>query len=205
MIKYIGVSGLARTGKNIFCDIAIKQLKDNFNLNAKSYALAHELKKDCANFVNSKLGLNVFSEDTKEKSIFRPLLVWYADTKRTQTNGRYWIELLNDAIKRDNNHNIDIILISDIRFAEYPNDEIFWLKNELNGKLIHITKFSYDKLEKNKKIFNDPPNETEKTNDPKIKKNADYLIEWEDVNEPNLINNIYLNQHVNDCLKFILQ
>lgn len=203
MIKYIGISGLARAGKNIFCDIAIKQLKEEYNLKAKSYALAFELKKDCAEFVNSKLGLDVFTENTENKNIFRPLLVWYAHVKRTQSMGRYWIEQLNNTIKNDNNMDSDIILISDIRFAEYPKDEIFWLRHELNGKLIHISKFSYDV--NNNKIFNKPPNETERLNDPKIKKDADYLIEWESSNGDNLINNIDLNQHVRKCLKSILQ
>lgn len=206
MIKYMGVSGCARSGKNIFCDIAIKQLKEDYNLNAKSYALAFELKKDCEPFIKNKLGLDVFSEITEHKNIFRPLLVWYANVKRTQTQGRYWIELLNNTIKNDiNDNNIDIVLISDIRFAEYPKDEIFWLKDELNGKLIHISKFSYDTFIKDKKIFNKPPNDTERLNDPKIKNNADYLIEWESMNGDNLINNEYLNKKVKDCLKFILQ
>lgn len=204
MIKYIGVSGLARAGKNIFCDIAIKQLKSEYNLNAKAYALAFELKNDCADFIKCKLNLNVFSENTNDKNVFRPLLVWYADVKRKQTNGRYWIELLNNTINQDNNSNTDIVLISDIRFAEYKNDEIFWLKNELKGKLVHVSKFSYDNTKTNK-IFNQPPNNTEKENDPIIKENADYLIEWEDIKGENSINNEYLNLNVRECLKVILQ
>ena len=42
--KYIGVSGVARSGKNLFCDIAIKQLSQK-GVKAKQYALAYYLKR----------------------------------------------------------------------------------------------------------------------------------------------------------------
>ena len=48
---YIGVSGFARSGKNLFCDIAQKVLKEKYNLTSKTYALAYFLKKDCEPFI----------------------------------------------------------------------------------------------------------------------------------------------------------
>ena len=100
-IKYIGVSGLARTGKNLFCEIATKQMLETYGLRAKTYALAYQLKKDCAEFVKDKLGMDVFSERTDDKNVFRELLVWYGATKRKQTQGRYWTELLQKHIELD--------------------------------------------------------------------------------------------------------
>ncbi len=73
--KYIGVSGVARSGKNLFCDIAVKQLSLS-GIKAKQYALAFYLKKDCEEFIQTKLGLNVFTEKTEDKAIFREMLVW---------------------------------------------------------------------------------------------------------------------------------
>lgn len=209
---YIAATGLARTGKNLFCDIAARQLYDKYKLTSGVYPLAYELKSDCEKFILEKLGLNVFTEITEEKNIFRPLLVCYADIKRKQTNGRYWLELLD---KRIRNEHVDVVFISDLRFAEYPKDEVFWLKEELHGKLVHINKFTYGFPtngrhvrvinDKTKKIFVDPPNQTEAVNDPKVKKYADYCIEWEDIGGTNQINDPYLNTMVSQCLDVIVK
>jgi len=211
---YIGVSGLARTGKNLFCDIAVKQLKENHNLKAKTFALAYELKNDCKQFTKDKLGINAFTEKTEEKNIIRPLLVWYGGVKRKQTEGKYWTNLLKN---RMDDESFDIAFVSDIRYCEYAADEVQWIQRELKGKLIHISKYTYGfptggrhiKVvnDKTKKIFVDPPNIDEATNDPKLKKYADYLLEWEDIGETGdkkLINNEYLNNEVEKCLKSIL-
>jgi hypothetical protein len=209
---YIGVSGLARTGKNLFCDIAVKQLKEKYNLTAKTFALAYELKNDCREFVWNKLGIDVFTEKTEEKNVIRPLLVWYGGVKRKQTSGKYWTNLLKSRLDEDTS---EVNLISDIRYCEYTNDEVQWIQNKLEGNLIHISKYTYGfptngrhikvKNDKTKKIFTDPPNSEEATNDPKVKMFADYKIEWEDVGGTNLINNEYLNEQVKLALETILK
>ncbi len=71
--SYIGVSGFARSGKNLFCDIAQKVLKEKYNLTSKTYALAYFLKKDCEPFIQEKLGLSAFSEKTEDKNAFREI------------------------------------------------------------------------------------------------------------------------------------
>jgi hypothetical protein len=57
-----------------------------------------------------------------------------------------------------------------------------------------------------------PANEHEKQNDPKLRKNADYLLEWRDVSEDNpnitydyLLTNTELNQNAEQCLISINQ
>jgi hypothetical protein len=202
-IKYIGVTGLARSGKNLYCDILSNQLKTKHGLSSKTYALAYELKKDCEDFVNNKLGLDVFTEVTDQKSIFREMLVWFAAIKRKQTKGRYWLELLNKRLLRDINPP-DVIIISDIRFAEFPTDEVFWLKNELKGKLIHVSKYTHPLLDKTRRIYMEPPNAAEAKNDPMVKELADYKLEWEDVGGDDLLNNQYLNSVVEKTLEIIL-
>lgn len=212
---YIGVSGFARSGKNLFCDIAEKVLKEKFNLSSKTYALAYLLKKDCEPFIQEKLGLSVFSEKTEDKNLFREMLVWYGGVKRKQTEGRYWTGLLHEELKKDTN---DVNFISDIRYVEYSGDEIFWLKKELGGKLVHISKYTYGFPtdgrhyrinDLSKKIYTEAPNQHEAINDPKIRFLADYKVEWEQVttngNKQDLVNNIVLNTIVEDCLKTILK
>ena len=212
---YIGVSGFARSGKNLFCDIAEKVLKEKFNLTSKTYALAYFLKKDCEPFIQEKLGLSAFSEKTEDKNLFREMLVWYGGVKRKQTEGRYWTSLLNEELKKDTN---DINFISDIRYIEYSGDEVFWLKKELNGKLVHVSKYTYGfptdgrhyrVNDKSKKIYTEAPNRHEAINDPKIRFLADYKVEWEQIttngNKQDLVNNVVLNTIVEDCLKTILK
>lgn len=212
---YIGVSGFARSGKNLFCDIAEKVLKEKFNLSSKTYALAYLLKKDCEPFIQEKLGLSAFSEKTEDKNLFREMLVWYGGVKRKQTEGRYWTGLLHEELKKDTN---DVNFISDIRYVEYSGDEIFWLKKELGGKLVHISKYTYGfptdgrhyrVNDLSKKIYTEAPNQHEAINDPKIRFLADYKVEWEQVttngNKQDLVNNVVLNTIVEDCLKTILK
>lgn len=212
---YIGVSGFARSGKNLFCDIAEKVLKEKFNLSSKTYALAYLLKKDCEPFIQEKLGLSAFSEKTEDKNLFREMLVWYGGVKRKQTEGRYWTGLLHEELKKDTN---DVNFISDIRYVEYSGDEIFWLKKELGGKLVHISKYTYGFPtdgrhyrinDLSKKIYTEAPNQHEAINDPKIRFLADYKVEWEQIttngNKQDLVNNVVLNTIVEDCLKTILK
>lgn len=196
---YIGVSGLARVGKNLFCDIAIKQLKEKYGLSAKQFALAYELKNDCRDFVKDKLGIDVFTEKTEEKNIIRPLLVWYGGVKRSQSNGAYWTTLLKNRMNADSS---EVVLVSDIRYCEYEKDEVQWIKNDLNGKLIHIRRYQY--LGDNVKVYTIPPNADEERNDPKLQRFADYELEWEDVGDVDLVNDAYLNKQVEECLSKIL-
>ena len=201
--KIIGVSGLARVGKNLFCDIAIQELNKR-GYSAKQYALAYFLKNDCDQFVKEKLNLNVFSENTEDKNIFREFLVWYGGVKRKQTQGRYWTTLLYKEIEKDPS---DIVFVSDIRYVQYPKDEVHWVQKELGGKLVHISKYTV--LADDTRKYTEPPNDHERVNDPLIKGLADYTVEWSDVsstsnNAINLKECDYLKEVVNKCLNTII-
>jgi len=185
--KYIGISGVARVGKDLYSDIAERLLLDKYNLSSASFALAYYIKKDCEEFVSDKLSINVWSELTEDKDIFRPLLVWYGGIKRKQSKGRYWIDKVDEDIKKTD---VDVILITDIRFAVYDYDETYWLKHQLDGKLVHIAKYSTLGINTNRfdlpqtvKKFVDPANDQEMINDPTLKKWSDHRIEWEDVSK----------------------
>ena len=212
----IGVGGVARAGKNLFCDLLVKQLKQQYALEAKHFALAYELKCDCRDFIRDKFNIDVFTENTEEKKIFRDMLVWYGDAKRKQSNGRYWINKLDMRIEAEfasGTPPIDVAIISDIRYDFYEQDEVDWIKKEKNGPFIHVSKYimSYlhihdDTLSKD---FTRPANEHERVNDPKLQKKADYLLQWEDISYgktltyQELLDNEYLNNAVIECLKSI--
>ena len=198
--KYIGVSGVARSGKNLFCDIAIKQLSQK-GVKAKQYALAYYLKKDCEEFIRTKLGLDVFTEKTEDKTIFREMLVWYGGVKRKQTDGAYWTSMLQKDMDADDN---EVIFVSDIRYDQYPKDEVYWIKEVLGGYLVHVSKYTYNDWDE--RVFTEPPNEHEKLNDPLVKLKSDYLLQWKqsDIKDGLIIDNAYLNLCVKDVLKSLL-
>lgn len=207
----IGIGGVARVGKNLFCDILTNKLIEKYKLSISSFSLALELKEDCRSFIKEKLNLDIYTENTQEKSEFRDMLVWYGDVMRKRTSGRYWIEKLQNKI---NTCNSDVIIVTDIRYDFYDKDEVYWIQKENNGILIHISKYTYGfnandrhvNIKTNKKIFVDPANSHEALNDPKLKKKADYLIEWEDVlysnnyNRKELLENTHLNYHVDEFI-----
>lgn len=71
-MKIIGVSGFARSGKDLFTAVAQKLLTEQ-GLKTEKYALAYELKNDLKDLIKSKVGIDVFTENTNEKNIIRPL------------------------------------------------------------------------------------------------------------------------------------
>lgn len=186
---YIGISGVARSGKNLFCDISKKIITETYGLSCSSYALAYYLKNDCKEFIQDKLGLDVFTENTEDKKVFREMLVWYGDVKRKQTQGRYWTEKLQADIEKDQS---DVVFITDIRYNFYPRDEVYWIHNDLNGWLIHVSKYTYgfppdgrrirsDFANTTQKIWTEPANDHERWNDPKVKLESDFVVEWEHI------------------------
>jgi hypothetical protein len=167
-IFYIGIGGVARSGKDSFANNLLDILKEN-NFNAIKSSLAEPLKHDCKEFISSKLGLDVWTDKTEEKAIFREMLVWYGKVKRQQSEGQYWTNLLT---KRVEIAAPEICIVPDVRYLQYPEDEVFWLKNKMNGILIHIER---------KDINGDivpPANMDESINDKLIKDNADYSVVW---------------------------
>lgn len=181
-MKIIGISGLARSGKDMFTSISQHILETEFNLKTKRFALATELKKDLEQLIWDKTTINVFTDDSSHKKVIRPLLVAYGEVMRTVTEGTYWTNAVEQQLKRTN---VDVAFITDIRYDEYPKDEFYWLKHKMNGKLIHIRKWHFDK-NYNEKVYDLPPNEHEAKNDPKLKNKSDYCFEWEDYNYNNI-------------------
>ena len=186
--KNIGISGLARAGKNLFSDIMVDEFKKQ-GLTAKTFALAFYLKKDCEEFIQNKLNLSVWTEKTEEKTVFRPMLVWYGDVMRKRTQGKYWTSMLEEDLLKST---ADVNLITDIRYSIYEGDEVSWIKEHMQGKLIHISNYS---MKGGQKIFIEPPNEHEMYNDPIVKKSADVRVEWE--NQPNNgYSSLFNNEHL---------
>ena len=179
----IGLSGVAGAGKDLFYELLSQQI------NVKRYSLADNLKRDVADFTLNKYKIHALNCSREEKETIRPFLVFHGSVMRQQTNGRYWTEMLQKQIEEENpdsRYQISHICITDIRYDDYKNDEVSWLKNEMKGKLIHISQYRIEEYQSKKewpkkrlgRVFTKPANEEEKRNDPKLKETADFCIEW---------------------------
>ena len=182
----VGVSGVARSGKNLFCDLIIEELAKQ-GYSAKQFALANALKRDCSNFLETYCDLDVHTDNTHNKSLFLEFLVWYGDLKRKQSNGRHWIEKMDEQISR---YTGDVALVSDVRYAHYPNDELGWVVYEHEGLLVHLRRYErsstavIDETGNVQMNYVQPPNEHERINDPKLREGAHFQLNWPTVDDP---------------------
>lgn len=179
----IGLSGNGLSGKDLLFTLLKQQLKINYGIECKRYSLADELRRELKNFILEKFGFNIFNCAEAQKTKVRPLLVAYAGIKRKETDGRYWLELLQNQMKKDGRFGVTDVptcnIITDIRFAEYGKDELYWLKNEIKGSLIYVEKYLWD-IDYST-IQQPPANSEEAKNNPILKNNADMKFEWNSI------------------------
>ena len=202
--KVIGLGGVARAGKDTFAGILTLKLQQA-GKSVRRVALAEPLKFQVDEFLIKNLGITAFTSATEQKTLIRPMLVWYGDAQRKLTNGRYWIDLAKKTIDETS---YDYYIITDIRYDAYEKDELYFLKKEVNGILCHISKYQTVREDTNsvhviEKRFVKPANDHEEMNDPKIKKAADYIVEWPDagkLDEYELLLNPTLNEYVDQFI-----
>ena len=168
----IGIAGAARAGKDTLCRALTREFLKKGVLAVRKSIAGDTVKGDLQELIERKFKLDSFTEVTEEKEFMRPLLVEYGKMQRAKTQGRYFIEQFQpeqDAIN----------ILPDIRYVEYPKDEVFWLKNEMNGFLIFVERIGiYD------------ANDTEKVNNKIIRNMADHIVSWGSLSEQNDRGNI---------------
>ena len=172
MKKVIGLGGCARAGKDTFAGILAYKLQQA-GKSVRRIALAEPLKVHADEFLVKYLNITAMSPVSEEKQLIRPMLVWYGDVQRKRTNGRYWIDIAKKTIEESK---YDYYIITDIRYDAYEKDELYFLKQEMDGVLCHISKYVVD--QNGEKKFVQPANDHEATNDPKIKSAADHIVKW---------------------------
>lgn len=215
----IGVGGFARAGKDTFVKVASKILKEN-GYTTQKLAFADALKNEIGPFIKQCYGIDVWTDNTEEKTLIRPLLVAHGCQKRVQTNGTYWVNKVSeqiDEIVKNNDVRKHVIFISDCRF---PN-EVDWVHQTWHGWFLHLKKYSieqrcdpddYPREYFDTKVYDEAPNEEEAKNDPICAHNADFGLELENVIQrewrvnnikitPDLVtDNTYLNEEIKLCL-----
>jgi len=193
----VGISGVARSGKNLLCELLMQNLYLE-GYTSKPFALAADLKNDCDEFLYKKCDLNVWTDLTEDKTQFREFLVWYGSLKRKQTDGRYWIDKLD---RRISTYEGDVAIVTDVRYDHYDKDEVYWIKEEKQGLLIHLKRFKRDNT--NFLHYTKPANDHESLNDRSLYEKADINITWETVKDPR--KNDVIIDIVNDTTQKIIQ
>lgn len=179
----IGISGAARCGKDTLCRGLIREF-DKIGIKAVRKSIAGDtVKNDLKAILFEKIQFDSFTEDNQEKESVRPLLVEYGKIMRQKTNGRYFIDQFK--IEED-----CVNIIPDIRYAEYLKDELYWLKNEMNGLSIFIDR---------EEIFD--ANDTEKINNKLIKEVADFHLKWGRLNEQSEYEKKFIDFYAKDIIE----
>ena len=190
----VGLTGVAGCGKDTFFEI-FSGLLSKRGIKTKRYSLADALKKEVSEWTKIHYGIDAANCSREEKEIIRSFLVFHGSQKRLRTKGRHWIDTLNEKIKSDKLSSDTIIVITDIRYDDYPHDEAHWLQNELRGTLVHISMYE-PVLEKCK----EPANAEEERNDPKLLNKTNYKIEWPLCNGSQEYIQQRLNHYVEDFI-----
>ena len=173
MKNIIGLGGIAQSGKDFF----FTNLKKTTKRNVIRFAIADELKKELFSLIKNTYNVDIFNCSAEDKEKVRPMLLSHGKIRRNDSKGRYWINKISEKVKDAAKDEKNIVVITDIRYDEFASDEVDWVKKELNGFFVHISKYTEDK---GVKVFGLPPNEDEAINNPKLIEKADYLIEWPD-------------------------
>ena len=173
MKNIIGLGGIAQSGKDFF----FTNLKKTTKRNVIRFAIADELKKELFSLIKNTYNVDIFNCSAEDKEKIRPMLLSHGKIRRNDSKGRYWINKISEKVKDAAKDEKNIVVITDIRYDEFASDEVDWVKKELNGFFVHISKYTEDK---GVKVFGLPPNEDEAINNPKLIEKADYLIEWPD-------------------------
>jgi hypothetical protein len=165
---FIGIGGVARSGKDSFGRALKQVISNHYPQNTVAIEpLAKPLKEHCRDFIDKYLSLDVFTDKTEEKAVFREMLVWYGKVKREQSLGTYWTSMLD---KRVSEIDVDFCIVPDVRYQQYIEDEVSWLKSKSKNYFIHLRR----KLP-NGQMY-PPANMDEKINDNIIRNYADKQI-----------------------------
>ena len=164
----IGISGLARSGKDTLAKNLADIIKLNLGLEVKILSFADRIKDQMKDVISKNYNIDPYTENTKEKEIIRDILVSHGETMKKIYGPTIWADLIIEDIKKSKNKFFPII--SDVRF-DFEAEKV----KENNGLVIHISK-----------IGNKPPNEIEAKNDPLVQKVADICHCWPEYEPDNM-------------------
>jgi hypothetical protein len=189
----IGVSGFARSGKDVLSSLLLKKLAAS-GIKAKTFSFASNLKADINNFFLSKLDISAFTEDKEMKEKIRPLLIAYGNLQRNLSRGSYWFNRLKPEIDSFLQNEGCVAIIPDLRFKEYQFDEYDFIRSYDNNLIVTVSKNLADGT------ANPPAHESEAKNFPFFLKNSDFNLLWDSSNDTD-----YLEKTSAKCTNSIVE
>jgi len=163
----IGICGNARCGKDTMADL-IQEVLADINVKSKKINLADSLKDELRDFVDKTLGIDVYTDNTEEKTIIRPLLVTWGTHVRRKLDNNVWIKQAAEKMTEQ-----CVYIVPDIRF---PN-ELEWLRQH-NSYCIFIDRMDGENIIP-------PANDEEADNNPILKASSDFQLTWQTVGAEN--------------------
>ena len=202
--KIIGLSGVAGAGKDLFYELLSERIP------CFKISLADNLKFEIKNWCLQHYNIDPTQCPRSKKELIREFLVFHGTFKRKLSEGRHWIESLEKTLAENEHKSAtrdQYPVVTDIRYDDYLNDEVSWLKKEQDGILVHISRI--DLLFKrspphHQSIKIGPANDEEKRNDPKLFKKADYRIEWDTLEGSQTYVRKELGGHVDKFVDWLL-
>ena len=94
----IGITGIARSGKDTLGLSLLKMINKSSTKKAKIYSIANIIKKDLNSLIKKQFGFSAFTEDTNEKNLIRPILVEYGEAMKTKYGENIWLDKLIENI-----------------------------------------------------------------------------------------------------------
>lgn len=168
MRRIIGLTGVAKSGKDTLFEILKERLSLNFNINIERASLADALKREIKDFCVKEYGINPLNCNPEEKEIIRPYLVFYGNFQRFKSNGSYWWKKLQPLTQEETKN---WLIVTDIRYCQYEQDDYYFISKN-NGTLIHLSREDKDgNLIK-------PANQQEEIYDPRMKCLSDIHFKW---------------------------
>lgn len=164
MTNLYAMSGVGRAGKDSFADLFTEYLKPP----VCRYAFANMLKKEIDPFLIERHGISAWTTNSADKAIIRPDLVAWGKMRRKESNGRHWIDQIQESVIKSLSHEMNVI-ITDCRFNTHDEDEAGWI-HSLGGKIIYVERV----LEDGSVVG--PSNSEEAENDPKVRAAADIVV-----------------------------
>ena len=172
MVKILGISGYARSGKDTFAKYAREILLEK-DIALVRFAFADKLKANINQFLVQKLGISANTRSDYEKKIIRPLLVGYGESARL-LNKDYWINELKESMTAVIGEKLDgkriIPVITDVRYV----NELLFIK-ELGGKAITIRQPDLAAA-----------NNEELINQKEVDEKSDFILTWPKFGDDNL-------------------
>lgn len=172
MVKILGVSGYARSGKDTFAKYARELLLEK-DIALVRFAFADKLKANINQFLVQKLGISANTRNDFEKKIIRPLLVGYGESARLLDKD-YWINELRESMTAVIGEKLDgkqiVPVITDVRYL----NELSFIK-ELGGKVITVRQPDLSAA-----------NNEELVNQKQVDEQSDFILTWPKFGDDNL-------------------